>query len=221
MDDFDKFKRHLDDLYEDIYPQPEDAVHSLWADQAIKQLTPDDVKSVLDVGCGTGFCQGSFNQSIYYEGITRSKRDLEFARKKNRNVFFGDMTDLFYEDESFDMILARHVLEHSPFPVITLMEWYRVSKKYLLIIVPAPAYWEWGGKNHYSMACEQQLWWWFRRVGWRIIGYNKMSTIDDVFTITYADNQRRKEEGKPLIYWQGMKDVEHRYLCAKRSPNKE
>jgi ubiquinone/menaquinone biosynthesis C-methylase UbiE len=221
MDNFDKFNRHLQDLYGDIYSQPEDVGHRTWADQAIKTMTPDDIENVLDVGCGTGFCQDSFDESIHYEGITKSMKDLETAKYKNRNVFIGDMTDLYYEDESFDMVLARHVLEHSPFPVITLMEWYRVSKKYLLLVAPAPDYWEWGAKNHYSMACEQQLWWWFRRVGWKILRYSKMSTVDDIFTITYADNQRRMEANEKLVYWQGMKDVEYRYLCVKTKPNKE
>jgi len=224
MDNFDRFNQHLNDLEQDIYSQPEDVAHRLWADQTIKTMTPPDVKSVLDVGCGTGFCQDSFkslNEDIIYEGITKSKQDLETARHRGRNVFIGDMTDLYYDDESFDMILARHVLEHSPFPVISLMEWYRVSSKYLLLVAPAPAYWEWGGKNHYSMACEQQIWWWFRRVGWRILRYDRLSTVDDLYTVTYADNQRRMAENEPLIHWQGMKDVEYKYLCQKGKPNKE
>ena len=66
-----------------------------------------------------------------------------------------------YFDESVDFIFLRHALEHSPYPIFSLMEYNRVLKQggKLYIEVPAPdtqRKHEWN-LNHYSILGEQQL----------------------------------------------------------------
>jgi len=172
---------------------------------------------VLDVGCGTGFCADKFQElGFQYYGITASYADYKEARDQDRNVRIGDMSYIPKDDESFDLVFARHVLEHSPFPIITLMEWWRVSKKYLLLVAPAPDYWGWGGKNHYSIANKDQLWWWLRRAGWKVVQDRDFTTSDNAFVKHYADNVKRMRDGEsPIPHSGAPKIVEYRFLCEK------
>ena len=81
----------------------------------VKRLIPGDVETILDVGSGR-LGSGFPTQVDVWKG--------------------ADFHWLPYSDKSFDLIWARHALEHSPMPFFALREWMRVSKKYLLIVVP-------------------------------------------------------------------------------------
>ena len=50
-------------------------------------------------------------------------------------------------------------------PLLTLMEWHRVAKKYLMLILPNPDYYTYLGRNHYSVMDKQQAKWLLRRSG--------------------------------------------------------
>ena len=66
-------------------------------------------------------------------------------------------------------MFARHALEHSPFPILSLMEWHRVSKQHLVIVNPNPDYWGWAGRNHYAVANLTQLKFYLERAGWLLV----------------------------------------------------
>lgn len=206
------FFDHINSLEKDIYVQPDSPGHIAWATDAINNLLPADVHTTLDVGCGSGFCSQYLPG---YTGITLGKDDYESAISKGRNVLLMDMTNIDLGKHSFDLIFARHVLEHSPFPVVSLMEWHRIAKTYLILIAPAPDYWGWGGQNHYSVANQKQLWWWLRRAGWKVIKQEILTTADKVFVDTYRpeikDRTGIEHPGAP-------QDVEYRYLCKKVEP---
>jgi len=218
MRDYERFNEYLDRLQGDIYPQPTDPGHLEWAIESL-QMIPEDVMTVLDVGCGTGFCQDIFlGKKMIYSGITLGIADYKHARYNDRNVLLGDMSYLPWNDEDFHLVFARHALEHSPFPIITLMEWHRVASKYLLLVAPAPDYWNYHGKNHYSVANAQQLWWWLARAGWEIDKRWYLWSDDDSFMKHYLpqEQDRSKVEypGPPVV-------VEYRYLCKKVNPKVE
>jgi ubiquinone/menaquinone biosynthesis C-methylase UbiE len=174
MRDYTFIDAYLNILLRDIYPQPEDAGHINLAQEVIdmwcSRLT--NVKSVLDVGCGTGFCQPMFEKhGIPYTGIALGT-DVVTAINENRNVKRMDFNFLEYEDLSFDMIFSRHSLEHSPMPLLTLMEWARVSKNWLGIILPAPEHYTFEGLNHYSVMTIPQIQAIIPRAGWNIIWFD-------------------------------------------------
>jgi SAM-dependent methyltransferase len=50
----------------------------------------------------------------------------------------GDLHDIPFPDNSFDLVVARHCLEHVLIPYVVLRELIRVSRKYVLVVVPAP-----------------------------------------------------------------------------------
>lgn len=150
---------------EDIYPQPEDEGHTAWA-QAVfnKWIAPTSLgKSVLDVGCGdTAFMRNMFESvGMEYTGVA--------LKTSNPNVVNMDFSFLNFPDESFDLVFSRHSLEHSPMPVISLMEWHRVSKAFLCLILPNPEKFGWAGLNHYSVMNKEQAQYLLHRAGWRVI----------------------------------------------------
>lgn len=164
--------QYLTELEKDVYYQPQKGDdHYIWARNIIEQwVTPlTDIKDVLDVGCGVGFCQEFFERlDIQYEGVTLDSDDLVDAWNAGRNVDGEDYNFLMANTNSYDLIFARHALEHSPMPILTLMEWHRVSAKYLILVNPNPNYWGWAGRNHYSVANLDQLKFWCERAGWVI-----------------------------------------------------
>lgn len=159
MRDYKYIDQYINKLYADIYPQPEDDGHTRLAKHAIDDWMSKmtTCRSVLDVGCGTGFCQAMFESwGMGYEGICLGE-DFLVAQRLGRNVKKMDFSFLEYPDNSFDLIFARHSLEHSPMPLLTLMEWARVSGNWLGVIVPTPEWFTFKGKNHYLVMEMDQL----------------------------------------------------------------
>jgi SAM-dependent methyltransferase len=218
MRDYSRFDEYLDELQEDIYPQPPDKVHTLWAIDSLKLLP--EVDTVLDVGCGEGFLKSEFEKvGIVWSGITLGLQDWIKGKSKTcGGLFFGDFTFSHLPDNFVELVYARHSLEHSPFPILTLMEWRRISTDYLLLVAPAPEYWGYTGRNHYSVMNEDQLWWSLRRAGWKIVERDYLRTDDPLVVDTY----RPEMEDRTMVEYPGpARIIEYRYLCEKVSPKIE
>jgi len=215
--DYSWIDEYLCRLEDDVYSQPADEGHVIWASNAINFLLKKipDIWNVLDVGCGSGFCAPMFKKlGIKWRGISMSWEDCEEASMNYGDVFYGDFTFMHgIRSGEFDLVFARHALEHSPMPVITLMEWHRVSAKYLAIIAPAPDYWTYRGRNHYSVMAKEQLLWLLEIAGWKVIKESELLSTDDIFLDVYIE-QNMKVHGKPYI----PKDtfpIEYWILCEK------
>lgn len=171
MRNYSNIEFYLNELARDIYEQPEDSEHTAFAKEVINICMPTiKCKSVLDIGSGRGMCQPMFEDwGLEYEGIALGN-DVAEAQKLGRNVKEMDFHFLKYSDNSFDILFARHVLEHSPMVLLALLEWHRVSSHYLLLVLPNPDHYGYIGRNHYSVLQKQQAIWLLRRAGWRIIG---------------------------------------------------
>ena len=101
----------------------------------ILELIPEDVKSLLDVGCGNGFITNCFPKEIYVAGTDISMKALQFV---DRIRVVSSVAHLPFYDKSFDLVQATDVIEHLPekdYPQ-ALQEIQRVAKKYILIGVP-------------------------------------------------------------------------------------
>jgi len=191
MRDYKNIDRYITKLYQDIYEQPEDAGHTRLAQTVIdfwmSKLT--SCTSVLDVGAGQGFCQPMFESwDVKYEGVALGE-DVIKAKELGRNVKRMDFSFLDYPDDSFDLVFSRHSLEHSPMPILTLMEWARVSKSWLGLVMPAPEWYTYAGHNHYSVANTPQIENWLHSSGWNIIWKAIDSQVWD------------KDETRPHEYW--------------------
>lgn len=183
MRDYSNIESYINELLGDVYPQPEDAGHTRMAQSIIDRWMSSlpSCKSVLDVGCGTGFCQPMFEKwGVSYEGVCLGSDFLE-AHKLGRNVQRMDYNFLDYEEQSFDLIFSRHSLEHSFSPLISLMEWHRVAKSFLGVVVPAPEHFGYKGRNHNFVLNREQWDNIFERSGWHPI-WEHVNYLDDAST---------------------------------------
>lgn len=183
----------FDKLLADLYLQPDSDGHSALAQEVIdfwcNRLA--DCHNVLDVGCSTGFCQPMFEKhGIEYTGVCLGG-DYEVARSLGRNVKKMDFNFLDFEDETFDLTFSRHSMEHSPMPLLTLMEWRRVTKNWLGLILPAPEHYTFEGRNHYSVMRLEQISAILPRAGWEIMWSDVHNFIDE----------EGKDTGVPGEYW--------------------
>lgn len=159
MRDYQHIERYINQLIGDVYPQPPDPGHQRMLEQICHKWLAmiTDLHSVLDVGCGQG--QAFPVLQVYaprVEGITLGT-DVNVCKEKGLKVRRADMSFLPYADQTFSLLFARHVLEHSPAPLLTLMEWWRVSTQWLMLILPDPAHYGYVGRNHYYVLNRQQV----------------------------------------------------------------
>jgi ubiquinone/menaquinone biosynthesis C-methylase UbiE len=101
-------------------------------------LIPENVKTLLDVGCGNGvFLNWMLSQNLPIEltGTDRSATALKYVKS---NKVESDITQLPFGDGSFDCVTCLEVIEHLPVTVYStaLAELCRVAKKYVIVSVP-------------------------------------------------------------------------------------
>lgn len=172
MRDYTYLDLYLNMLLGDDYGQEPDAGHTRMMQEVLDGWIANlsGCENVLDVGCGaTAMASNAFGElGISYTGIAL-KKDAVKAQKLGKNVYEMDMNFLEFDDESFRLVFARHVLEHSPMPLLSLMEWYRVSSQWLCVVLPNPEFYGWSGLQHYSVMHPNQIEFLLDRAGWHII----------------------------------------------------
>jgi len=170
MRNYRYIERYLNQLLDDVYPQPPDPGHQRAGEEIIhrwlSKLT--GLKTIVDVGCGQGQFLKALSKYGYVEGVTLGT-DFDIAKSCSFNVYNKDFTFLEFDDKSVDLVFARHVIEHSPMPLLTLMEWARVSKQWLLMIIPSLDIFGPGGQNHYYVLRNDQWRILLDRAGWKPI----------------------------------------------------
>jgi SAM-dependent methyltransferase len=104
---------------------------------------------VLDAGCGEGYLSRVLaRQGAVVRGIDSSKRLIEAANQENRGkellVSFdvGRVDDLPYKDDSFDLIVANHLMNDLKDPGIAIGEFARVLRSggRLIILMLHPCF---------------------------------------------------------------------------------
>lgn len=124
-------------------------------------------QSVLDIGCGEGIlsCLVAL-KGISVLGIDISAPNIlaakRFSTGLDLSVDFiqGDVDILPFPDNSFDVVLSSHVLEHLPNIEQGLLELYRVTRSLALIAMPTcltPAGWVLLGGDVYWMLGKRSL----------------------------------------------------------------
>ena len=103
-----------------------------------KALHPN---SILDVGAGEGFTLEALRKQKIakkLEGIEYMEEALTLAKKLHPEVTIkkGNIYQLPYKANMFDVVICTEVLEHLDKPKSALAELKRVCKKYLLLSVP-------------------------------------------------------------------------------------
>lgn len=170
--DLVKLKLYNEWLYNaHIYDEGDSQFHKQLTTQVVETYIdplnlPKDAK-IIDMGCGPGYFLDEMKSRDYTNliGVTLSPSDVEICEKKGHTIKKYDLSFMpqkdGYHEESVDFIFLRHALEHSPYPIFTLMEYNRILKQgaKMYIEVPAP---DCDRKhetnlNHYSILGHNQL----------------------------------------------------------------
>jgi SAM-dependent methyltransferase len=142
-----RFKQYQSILHNTVYHEPESVdFHNKMIDELHNQvIVPMGLSfdtNILDVGCGSGYWLEKMKAAGYDQltGITLDDTDVQHCRSRGVNVVKGDFTFTDFTDDSFGFIFCRHAIEHSPYPIMTLMELNRLLKPggMMYIEVPAP-----------------------------------------------------------------------------------
>ena len=93
----------------------------------------------LDIGCGNGkFIRDINSLGWQFEGVEFNPIAVDICRKAGLNVFHGDLHTAAFKDNSFDLVSARHVIEHIPDPTNFMREIARILKKEGRLVIKTP-----------------------------------------------------------------------------------
>jgi ubiquinone/menaquinone biosynthesis C-methylase UbiE len=110
----------------------------------IDRLKNNPYKSILELGIGSGILLDNLqkeNITINYTGIDASIEFIKHTKKKHPNaeIIQHDFDNtLPFDDKQFDIVYARHVLEHVKHYKYIVPEMARVSSKEVVIILFRP-----------------------------------------------------------------------------------
>jgi len=164
-------------------------------DNFIKPLKLKKTAKILDIGSGVGYFLDEM-KALGYKNLTGTswtEGDLEALKKKKHVVIKGDINFIKDDDNKYDFIYCGHALEHSPFPMMALIEYNRLLKKggQLYVEMPAPNnarfYENWD--NHYSVVNEVMLQSLVTRAGFEIEWYRNASV-----PITHNDTGKTTQD---------------------------
>lgn len=93
----------------------------------------------LDIGCGNGKFIRSMNSLGWkFEGVEFNPIAVKACRAVGLKVFHGDLETAAFEDNSFDLVSARHLVEHVPDPNNLICEIARILKKGGRLVIRTP-----------------------------------------------------------------------------------
>ena len=164
----DNFKKHIEELNKSIDTEIVNDGHtSASKDVANEWLKNLDFKSAIELGAGLAQLLDILaNWGKGTLAVTLGNEDVE-----KHNVLREDMHFTNIPDKSYDLVISRHSLEHSYMPLILLMEMYRISKKYSLVIVPMPREEMINWQNHYSVFDDRTWRQLFKLSHWKVIKF--------------------------------------------------
>lgn len=104
-------------------------------------LKPLKAQKILDVGCGEGITLKKLEEKkigIANEGIDYSEEAVKIASQiyPKLKIKQGDIYNLDYKDNAFDVLICTEVLEHLEDPEKAFEEMRRVTSKYIVLSVP-------------------------------------------------------------------------------------
>lgn len=105
----------------------------------IVRFVPPDAKRILDIGCGNGelIARIGLPRAVGIDfsrpGLRQTRHRLPFSR-----LTCADGAKLPFASNTFDAIIAQHLIEHIPNPAFMLSEWRRVLGPGAAAIVVTP-----------------------------------------------------------------------------------
>jgi ubiquinone/menaquinone biosynthesis C-methylase UbiE len=93
-------------------------------------------KTVLDVGCGSGWMLALLDDWFDPVGLDMSESVVESVRRKNFNAYVGFGDTMPFVDGMFDAVITNHVLQNSVDADKIIRECARVTRRLCIHIVP-------------------------------------------------------------------------------------
>lgn len=212
--DLVKLKLYNEWLYTaHIYDEGDSKMHEgLTAQVVQKYIDPLNLAKdahILDLGCGPGYFLDEMKKRDYtnFHGVTLSPGDIKTCEAKGHSIKKYDLSFLpqkdGYYDESVDFIFLRHALEHSPYPIFSLMEYNRVlkqgSKMYLEVPAPGCDRKHEYNPNHYSILGQDQLIALLNRTGFKVDIFHQIDFKIGIPSLTNEDGS--------------IKELTEKYYC--------
>jgi ubiquinone/menaquinone biosynthesis C-methylase UbiE len=155
------FPSMTDDEVRDVYSRL--SKHALKVSTDINNRCLDKIKeeitkkTVLDAGCGTGKLAELKGYSKYV-GVDFVEHNL-WRSVETDTASFHEMSveKMSFNDDSFDLVICAHVLEHVRNPINVLMEIRRLTKSEAILILPRERSYKAGFNlhvNHYQYKWE-------------------------------------------------------------------
>ena len=94
-------------------------------------------KTILDVGCGLCIDFLGYVQSksvIEYQGLEISQLLVDRAQRMGISVKRGSVEQITFEDSTFDVCYARHLIEHLEYYKKAIAEMVRVAQREVIIV---------------------------------------------------------------------------------------
>jgi len=158
----------------------------------VDHFSPTD--RLLDVGCGTAWLNEHFRD---YVGIDVSAEAVEHARALGRNAIRHDVEQPFpFEDESFDGVIVKDLLEHVLDPVGVVQEVARVLRPGGLVFASSPdaQRWVWDDYTHrrpYTLTGYKRL---FRDQGLALVRAGYESVMPGIGILSGLTRGRRRPQ---------------------------
>ncbi len=100
---------------------------------------PSDSTSLLDVGCGNGIlCNQAQIENKNFTRVVGFDQSLEAMKQVRTEKKVGDIKNLPFKDNEFDIVCCLEVLEHISSEIFleVLRELTRVAKKNIILTIP-------------------------------------------------------------------------------------
>jgi ubiquinone/menaquinone biosynthesis C-methylase UbiE len=115
-------------------------------DAASRVVSREHIKTlgytkVLDVPCGTCteyFAYKANHIAIEYTGLDITRYLVARAQAMGINAVEGSIENIPFNDSSFELVYARHILEHLDYYHLALNECIRVAEKEVLVVFFIP-----------------------------------------------------------------------------------
>ena len=103
--------------------------------QKLLDIIPQDVETIIDVGCGNGYITNELGKYYRVLGVDINESKLKFVETEKLK---SSCNQIDKPDHSFDLVFSSEMLEHLEDDLYesTLAEFNRLSKKYILITTP-------------------------------------------------------------------------------------
>lgn len=96
---------------------------------------------ILDAGCGAGTFLKELEQYGMAYGLDFSEKAVNFCKEKEiKNVSVGNIAKLPFQDNTFDIVLALDVIEHTEDDLSAMREIRRVMKDSGVAIITVPTF---------------------------------------------------------------------------------